>query len=95
MQAVRQDIEQALIDNGAEIVGIGGDHPEELERMLAEQGITRDTRAEERPVRPGAPTEGTYFTFRYSAGQAEGAINVWGVRGQGTNYTVIVLITES
>lgn len=95
MQAVRLDIEQALADSGAEIVGLGGDHPEELERVLAEQGITRDARAEDRPSRPGAPTEGTYFSFRYSVGATQGAINVWGVRGQETSYTVIVLITES
>jgi hypothetical protein len=95
LQAVRQDIEQALVDNGAQIVGVSGDHPERLERALAEQGITRDSQREDRPARPGAPEDGTHFAFRYSVDQTRGAIHVWGVRGQGTNYTVIVLITES
>jgi hypothetical protein len=35
-----------------------------------------------------------YFSFRYSQDNAEGAVNVWGVSGKETSFTLIVLITE-
>ncbi|UCC62502.1 MAG: hypothetical protein JSV36_17325 [Anaerolineae bacterium] len=36
-----------------------------------------------------------HFSVRYSEDETDGVINVWGVRGEGTSFTVIVLITES
>ena len=36
-----------------------------------------------------------YFSFNYSEGPIYGIINVWGVRGEGTTFTLIMLITES
>jgi hypothetical protein len=36
-----------------------------------------------------------YYSFRYSQNKTEGAINIWGVRDAGTNFVLIVLITES
>ena len=38
---------------------------------------------------------GTSFSIQYRANEVYGTINVWGVRGEGTTYTLIVLITES
>jgi hypothetical protein len=36
----------------------------------------------------------TSFSIQYRVDEAYGVINVWGVRGEGTTYTLIVLITE-
>ncbi len=36
-----------------------------------------------------------YYSFRYSQDKTQGAVNIWGVRGAGTNFVLIVLITES
>ncbi len=36
----------------------------------------------------------TSFSIQYRANEAYGVINVWGIRGEGTTYTLIVLITE-
>ena len=38
---------------------------------------------------------GASFSVQYRQDQTYGIINVWGVQGEGTNYTIIVLITES
>lgn len=38
---------------------------------------------------------GTSFSIQYREDQTYGVINVWGVRGEGTNFFLIVLITES
>jgi hypothetical protein len=35
------------------------------------------------------------FSIQYQQDQSYGTIFVWGVRGEGTNYTIIVLISES
>jgi len=43
----------------------------------------------------GGPADIEYFSFRYSEDEADGVINVWGVRGEGTSFSLIVLITES
>jgi hypothetical protein len=43
----------------------------------------------------GGQADIKHFSIRYREGEADGAINVWGVRGEGTSFTVIVLITES
>jgi len=39
--------------------------------------------------------EAEHFSCRYSDGEMDGLINVWGVQGQGTEYVLIVLIVES
>ncbi len=36
-----------------------------------------------------------YISFRYSQDQTKGIINLYGVRGEGTTYTIIVIITEN
>jgi hypothetical protein len=36
-----------------------------------------------------------YISFRYSQGKASGIINLYGIRGEGTNYVIIVILTES
>jgi len=38
---------------------------------------------------------GTSFSVQYREDQTYGVINVWGVRGEGTNFFLIVSITES
>jgi hypothetical protein len=43
----------------------------------------------------GGQAEAEYFSYRYSEGEIDGVINVWGVRGEGTSFTLIVLIIES
>ena len=37
---------------------------------------------------------GTSFSVQYRENDVYGIINVWGVRGEGTTFTLIVLITE-
>lgn len=37
---------------------------------------------------------GTSFSIQYRENEIYGVINVWGVRGEGTTFTLIVLITE-
>lgn len=36
-----------------------------------------------------------YISYRYSQNGANGIINLYGVPGEGTNYTLIVVLTES
>jgi hypothetical protein len=36
-----------------------------------------------------------FFSYSYSENDLYGTITVWGVRGEGTNYFLIVMITES
>ena len=38
---------------------------------------------------------GTSFSVQYRKDQTYGVINVWGVRGEGTDFFLIVLVTES
>ncbi|UCC61707.1 MAG: hypothetical protein JSV36_12990 [Anaerolineae bacterium] len=95
MEAVRSDIEQALTSSGAEIRGRGGDHPELIQQALASQGLEGRRREGARQGQASEAAGIAGFSFRYSDGNAEGAINVWGVRGQGTTLFLIVLITES
>lgn len=73
MQAVKTDIEQAIMVNGARIVGRGGSFQD--------------------PVT--GPVDIDYISFRYSMDNVNGIINVYGVCGEGTNYIIIVIITES
>lgn len=73
MQAVKTDIEQAIMVNGARIVGRGGSFQD--------------------PVT--GPVDIDYISFRYSMDNVNGIINVYGVCGEGTNYLIIVIITES
>jgi hypothetical protein len=35
-----------------------------------------------------------HFSFSYSENEVRGTIHVWGIPGEDTNYTIIVLITE-
>ena len=34
------------------------------------------------------------FSFSYSKNEIHGSIHVWGISGEGTKFTIIVLITE-
>jgi hypothetical protein len=65
MAAIRSDIEQALIDSDA--------------RILGSEGGSNDTE---------------HFPFSYSENEIQGTIHVWGIPGEDTNFTIIVLITE-
>jgi len=38
---------------------------------------------------------GTSFSIQYRQDQIFGVVNVWGVRGEGTSFFLIVLVTES
>ena len=42
-----------------------------------------------------AQEEAEHFTCQYSNGEISGLINLWGIRGQDTEFTVIALIVES
>ena len=64
--AVRFEVEEAIFDSGASVIGQGSG------------GVT-----------------GASFSIQYQQDQTYGTIFVWGVRGEETNYTIIVLITES
>ena len=65
MAAIRSDIEQAIIDSDA--------------RILGSEGGSNDTE---------------HFSFSYSENEIQGTFHVWGIPGQDTNFTIIVLITE-
>jgi hypothetical protein len=95
MEAVRSDIELSLTSSGAKICGRGGDHPEHIEQALTRQGLEIRGPESDRQGQEGGSTGITGFSFRYSDGKADGAISVWGVRGEGTSLVLIVLITES
>ena len=95
IEAVRSDIEEALMRTGAEITGLGGDHPREIEQALTRSGINPPRRGTDRPSPEDSPDDLKSFSFRYSEDKAHGVINVWGVRGQRTSLKLIVLITES
>jgi hypothetical protein len=45
--------------------------------------------------RGSAGLTGTSFSVQYRENEVYGIINVWGVRGEGTNFFLIVSITES
>jgi hypothetical protein len=95
MEAVRSDIESGLTSSGAKISGRGGDHPELIEQALTSQGLEIRGAESDRQGQEGGLADIAGFSFRYSDGKADGAINVWGVRGEGTRLVLIVLITES
>jgi hypothetical protein len=95
MEVVRSSVERSLTSSGAKIVGRGGDHPEIIEQALASQGLAIREHTGDRQGQEGTLADIAGFSFRYSDGQADGAINVWGVRGEGTSLVLIVLITES
>jgi hypothetical protein len=42
----------------------------------------------------GGLDEGSSFSIRYREDDVDGVINVWGVRGEGNSFTIILLITE-
>jgi hypothetical protein len=97
MEAVRSDIESALTDSGAQITGSGGDQPEIIEQALAIASEEAEIRSRQidHQGREGSLANITGFSFRYTDGEIDGAINVWGVRGEGTSFVLIALITES
>jgi hypothetical protein len=65
-----------------------------IEMELYDSGAEIVGRGGDVEGRGGNPDDLTYFSFRYSDEGAGGVINVWGVRGEGTNYTLLVLVTE-
>lgn len=97
MEAVRSDIESALTDSGAQITGSGGDQPELIQQALAIAGEGAEIRSRhsDHQGRDGSLTDIWGFSFRYTDGEIDGAINVWGVPSQGTSFVLIALITES
>ena len=42
----------------------------------------------------GGLDDGSSFSIRYREDGVDGVINVWGVRGEGNSFTLILLITE-
>ena len=48
-----------------------------------------------RPGIDGEPVDPAYFWFGYSEDPVYGVMHVWAVPGEGTNLTLIALITES
>lgn len=95
MEAVRNDIETALTRSGAKIIGRGGDHPELIEQVRAIRGTETRRPTGDHQRENDTSTDLVGFSFRYSDGRTDGAVNVWGVRGEGTKLVLIVLITES
>jgi len=63
--AVQSGIDDAIINNGAEIVGRGSG------------GLT-----------------GTSFSISYREENIYGVINIWGAQGEGTDYYLLMIITE-
>jgi hypothetical protein len=65
----------------------------DIEQALTSSGATIHGRGN--GGQEGGLADIEYFSFRYSEDEADGVINVWGVRGEGTSFNLIVLITES
>ncbi|MGD9049486.1 MAG: hypothetical protein PVF77_15625 [Anaerolineae bacterium] len=70
----------------------------DIERDLVSSGAT--IHGQGRGGNDGQTPEGElpdtdYYSLRYRQDSTEGAVNIWGVRGAGTNFVLIVLITES
>jgi hypothetical protein len=42
----------------------------------------------------GGLDDGSSFSIRYREDGVDGVINVWGVRGEGNSFTIVLLITE-
>ena len=40
------------------------------------------------------PADAIAFSYRYRQGEVDGVINVWGIPGEGTDFTLITLVTE-
>ncbi|KPL05878.1 hypothetical protein AMJ86_10510 [bacterium SM23_57] len=73
LEAIKTDIEQALVDSGARIDGRGGSFQD--------------------PV--AGQVDIDYISFRYSQDKVNGIINIYGIRSEGTNYVLIIVLTES
>jgi hypothetical protein len=67
----------------------------DIEQALTSNGAKIHGRGGDHQGPEGSPADIAYFSFRYSEGKADGVINVWGVRGEGRSFSLIVLITES
>ena len=67
----------------------------DIEQALTSNGAKIHGRGGGHQGPEGGPADIKYFSFRYSEGEADGVTNVWGVRGEGTSFSLIVLITES
>jgi hypothetical protein len=65
MTAIRSDIEKALINSNARVIG-----------------------------RENELNDAEHFSFSYSENEIQGTIHVWGIPGEGTSFTIIVLTTE-
>jgi len=67
----------------------------DIEQALTSSGAKIHGGGIDRQGPEGGLADIEYFSFRYSEGEADGVINVWGVRGEGTSFSLIVLTTES
>jgi len=67
----------------------------DIEQALTSSGAKIHGRGGDHQGPEGGPADIKYFSFRYSEGEADGVTNVWGVRGEGRSFSLIVLITES
>jgi hypothetical protein len=66
-----------------------------IERSLTDSGAKIVERGSGRQGPGVSPTDIIEFNLRYSDGQVDGIVNVWGVRGQGTSLILIAILTES
>jgi hypothetical protein len=67
----------------------------DIERSLIDSGAKIVGRASGRQGPGVSPTDIVELDIRYSDGRTDGVVNVWGVRGQGTSWILIVILTES
>lgn len=67
----------------------------DVEQALVDAGARIYGRESNQHGQEEAPRDSSSFAFRYSDGQADGMVNVWGVRGPETSLVLIVLTTES
>ena len=70
----------------------------DIEQDLVSSGATihgRGRGGNDGQVPEGDLPDTDYYSLRYRQDRTEGAVNIWGVRGAGTNFVLIVLITES
>ncbi len=67
----------------------------DIEQALTSSGAKIGGGGTDRTGPEGGLADLEHFMFRYSEDEADGVINVWGVRGEGTSFNLIVLITES
>lgn len=71
MEAVKTDLQKALLDSNARIEGQGGSFQDPT----------------------GGPID--FISYRYSDVETRGIVNLYGVRGEGTSYIIIVIVTEN